>query len=176
MSESAHARTPLPPPPRQPASSAKERRTVPTSVRAGRPPAWPAVPGYQIVGLLGQGGMGTVYEAWQVGLKRRVALKMLPPGAYDPEQRQRFRVVAHRQAEPAQVGDVERNGRRRRPPRPRQRRLVLRPGLVVAPLHRQRHRDGVHRLDGPGPIGRPGPFVQFEGPAVARQRFVEAAV
>jgi WD40 repeat protein len=36
-----------------------------------------AIPGYEIMGILGHGGMGVIFEAWQVGLKRRVALKMI---------------------------------------------------------------------------------------------------
>lgn len=46
--------------------------------------------GYRLLGLLGRGGMGTVYDAEQVATGRRVALKMLGHGLDSPDMRHRF--------------------------------------------------------------------------------------
>ncbi len=55
----------------------------------------PNVAGYETVKILGRGGMGVVYLAWQTGLARLVALKMVIAGPHaSPEQRTRFRTEA----------------------------------------------------------------------------------
>ncbi|MEJ2086814.1 MAG: hypothetical protein P8Y44_14305 [Acidobacteriota bacterium] len=56
---------------------------------------------YRIIGLLGSGGMGEVWEAQDIKLERRVALKILPASMVtDPDQLDRF----EREARPMGFG------------------------------------------------------------------------
>ena len=50
---------------------------------------------FRILRMIGRGGMGIVFEAEQVSLHRRVALKVLPfAAALDPQQLRRFQIEA----------------------------------------------------------------------------------
>jgi len=66
------------------------------------------LPNFEVLGLLGRGGMASVWKARQISLDRHVAVKILSPSfATDPEDIQRFRREAHAAASLKHPGIVQ---------------------------------------------------------------------
>src|SRR5262249_50810322 len=71
--------------------------------------ALPRIPGYEVLGRLGAGGMGVVYRARQLRPDRLVAVKRMKPADpdHEVEYRQRFRLEAEAAAKLRHPGVVE---------------------------------------------------------------------
>jgi WD40 repeat protein/tRNA A-37 threonylcarbamoyl transferase component Bud32 len=81
------------PPNEESATEPGGARPTPVPVRTDG--AFPCVRGYEVLSVVGSGGMGIVYEARHRELNRRVAIKMLRGEALaDPEFHERFRAEA----------------------------------------------------------------------------------
>jgi serine/threonine protein kinase len=128
----------------------------------------PTVPGYEVLGELGRGGMGVVYKARQVSSGRLVALKVIRDGALaGPKELARFRIEAEAAAslrhpnvveiyevgesagrpyfamELVEGGSLDRHLAGRPQPAPRSAELVRTLALAVAHAHERKivHRD-----------------------------------
>jgi serine/threonine-protein kinase len=78
-----------------------------TSTPVPPPGDLPRVPGYEVEAVLGRGGMGVVYKARHLALKRTVALKMLAAGHPHPAERARFTAEAEAVARLQHPGIVQ---------------------------------------------------------------------
>jgi formylglycine-generating enzyme required for sulfatase activity len=89
---SAH-RLPEESPENAPAKLTRNTAAVPTDLTPGESRDYPDLPGYEILGICGHGGMGVVYRARQLGANRLVALKMIRAVEHaSPTDRLRFQI------------------------------------------------------------------------------------
>jgi formylglycine-generating enzyme required for sulfatase activity len=89
---SAH-RLPEESPDNAPAKLTRDTAAVPTDLTPGESREYPDVPGYEILGICGHGGMGVVYRARQLKANRLVALKMIRAVEHaSPTERLRFQI------------------------------------------------------------------------------------
>lgn len=70
------------------------RRTMPAPVHGDELERLPQIPGYEVLRVIDQGGMGVVYEARQLKPNRIVAIKMISGARLRPKAIVRFRAEA----------------------------------------------------------------------------------
>jgi WD40 repeat protein len=132
---------------------------------------------FRIIGEIGRGGMGVVYEAMQLGLSRRVALKvLLSAAALDPRHVQRFEVEARTAAglHHPNIVPVYATGSDQGIPYYAMQFIEGRDlARVIAGLRRQRRKDGTEgdrRLPTvSSPLELPGPTFARAAAQLARQ-------
>jgi len=94
--DETHSADPLPPPDAAPDTPPKITRNtgaISIHLAPGESREYPEVPGYEILGILGHGGMGVVYRARQLQANRLVALKMIRAVEHaSPTERLRFQI------------------------------------------------------------------------------------
>jgi formylglycine-generating enzyme required for sulfatase activity len=93
VDETRSADRPAPAPEDTPARRTRNTGAVATDLAPGECREYPEVPGYEVLGILGHGGMGVVYRARQLKANRLVALKMLRALEHaTPQDRLRFQI------------------------------------------------------------------------------------
>jgi formylglycine-generating enzyme required for sulfatase activity/tRNA A-37 threonylcarbamoyl transferase component Bud32 len=78
-----------------PPNLTRDTRAISTGLTPAESREYPEIPGYEILGILGHGGMGVVYRARQLKANRLVALKMIRAFEHaSPTERLRFQIEA----------------------------------------------------------------------------------